>query len=79
MKKTELIFRLTNLEIPQDSYSLDGGFPSETFVVSKNIIGWEFYYSERGSKTGQVNFHSEEEAYDYLHEVLKNEKGKNYF
>jgi hypothetical protein len=70
MTKTELIKKLSELNIPRDMYSFDSEFPSEAYVVLKTINCWEYYYSERGLKTGRIIFDSEEQAYEHLYAVL---------
>lgn len=56
--------------IEDDSYSLDGGLPSERYVLEITEGGWNVYYSERGLRTAQRHFQTESEACEYLFEKL---------
>ena len=52
--------------IRRDSYSLDGGMPSERYVLAIIEGGWAVYYSERRSRNGESRFETEDEACDEL-------------
>lgn len=43
-------------------YSLDGGSPNERLCMSAEAGKWCVYYSERGRRTGEQCYGSEEEA-----------------
>lgn len=47
-------------------------YPNEAYCIwqTKNK-GWEVYYSERGCKSGLVEFNTESEACEYLMEIIK--------
>lgn len=53
-------------QVPNDLYSLNGGFPSESFCLNKVDANWEVYYSERGVKSSIVSFNNESDACEYL-------------
>lgn len=70
MNKEELRKRLIEERIPQDTYSLDGGFPYDKYCLLQNNGIWEVYYSERGSKFKLKTFTSEENACEYFYNWL---------
>ena len=45
---------------------LNGGLLNETCTIGKTARGWEFYYSERGQKSGLKIFASESKACEYF-------------
>ena len=59
-----------NEKIPKDSYSFDGGLPSEALCIFRHGEEWEIYYSERGKKTNLVTFKMESEACEYFYNHL---------
>ncbi len=71
MTKVELENRLKTENIPERMYSLDGGLPHDKCCLSKTELGWEVYYSERGSKFDVEIFHSENKACDRFYEKIK--------
>ena len=72
MTVEELKRNLTEMNIPEDMYSLmTGGYPNEAFCLIKSDKGWEVYYSERGQKSSVREFSSESEACEYLKQKLK--------
>lgn len=62
--------RLIAENIPQDTYSLDGGLPYDKFCLSKTDGIWEVYYSERGEKFKLKTFTIEEDACEYFYKWL---------
>lgn len=52
------------------SYSLDGGHPSESYVLEDRRSVWVVYYSERGLETGLESFDTEAEALGHLLDQL---------
>lgn len=66
MNRIRLKEILQNNQVPSDLYSLQGGFPSESYCLNKVNSNWEVYYSERGVKSGIINFDNESEACEYL-------------
>lgn len=73
MNKAELKSKLEQANVYPQAYSLDGGLPSERYVLSYEESGrWDVYYSERGQKTGLRSFDSESAACKFfLDYVLK--------
>jgi hypothetical protein len=57
---------LIHNHVPEDSYSLEGGFLPERYCLSEVGYKWEVYYSERGLKSGLRQFDTEAEACDYF-------------
>ena len=70
----ELLVQLENHGIRRDSYSLDGGLPSELYCLNHQGERWEVYYSERGQKTGLQVFVSEEEACRVFLDLIMNDE-----
>lgn len=48
--------------IRESAYSLEGGLPPERYVLALEEGGWSVYYSERGTRTGERRFETEDEA-----------------
>lgn len=69
--------KLDKAGIPSNSYQLYGGLPNEIFCISKNDMGWEIYYSERGCKTGLRVFSSESAACEHFYSMLLNHFADN--
>lgn len=71
MNKSELKERLERENVKQSAYSLEGGLPSEAFVLNQNGNQWEVYYSERGNKSGLKIFDSENDACDEFYREME--------
>ena len=70
MKKDELKKALEDKGIPKELYNLDGiGRTDERFCIECNNK-WEVYFCERGIKTTDLIFDTEEEACQYIFEEL---------
>jgi len=59
--------------INSNTYALDGGHPSEKYVIDVRPGGWAVYYSERGLESGLQEFDTEDAACRYLLEQLRND------
>jgi hypothetical protein len=70
MNRGVLRVRLDALNIAPSAYSLDGGHPSEVYVLDQCYGAWRVYYSERGQESGLVEFQSESDACEYLLALL---------
>lgn len=67
MKVADLAALLAKSNIPPDSYCLTGGLPNECYCLEQLTNGkWQVYYSERGLRTGPMEFETEGEACDYF-------------
>jgi hypothetical protein len=75
MTKAELKRKLESSGMPRDSYSLSGGLPNEAYCLEQAGDKWHVYYSERGSKSALKTFDSEQEACDYLFELVRRDSG----
>lgn len=64
MDKFELKRKLDNLSIDPNSYSLGGECSDETLCLEERHGKWSIYYSERGLRTKEESFDSEEKACD---------------
>ncbi len=70
MTINELQVKLDELNISKELYSLQGGLPNEKLCLVKEDT-WKIYYSERGSRTGEKAYESEEEACEVFLRKLK--------
>lgn len=52
------------------AYSLEGGHPSERYVLDQRGNEWVVFYSERGLETGLRSFESEDLACRHLVDLL---------
>ena len=62
MNKHELEQKLNDLGIDPDSYSLNGECMNETLCLENNYGRWSIFYSERGLRTNEEIFDSEDKA-----------------
>lgn len=71
MKKNELRDVLIEMGIPPILYNLDGnGRTDERFCLELINNEWRVYFSERGVKTTNEKFSSEEEACQFIYDQL---------
>jgi len=56
--RQEFAAAVDRVGISQSSFCLDGGLPSEQYVLSEDEAGWSIYYSERGFRQSEVGFPS---------------------
>lgn len=72
MNRRTLKKALLDHNIPQDAYSLAGGFPNEAYCIERHDDKWHVYYSERGRKNTIGIFSTENDACKcLLSELLK--------
>ena len=71
MRIGELRAVLDGAGVDPRAYSLEGGLPSEAYVIAPGAGRWEVYYSERGQRSGLETFYDEDEACArFLEQVL---------
>ena len=71
MNVEQLKKELDNLKIPKMSYSiLEGGTPSETLCLVLEDK-WRIFYSERGERTLELEYLTEEEACETFLRMLR--------
>ena len=71
MKKEELRDKLIEMGVPSILYNLDGNARTdERFCLEFANNEWRVYFSERGVKTTNERFLSEEEACQFIYEQL---------
>lgn len=71
MTREDLSRLLVERNISPLAYSLGGGLPNERYVLSQEPGGrWSVYYSERGQKSGEHIFDTEDAACRYLLNLL---------
>lgn len=71
MTKDELVVWAAANGIPRDSYSLEGGHPSEALVLDARGPTWAVYYSERGLEQDLNVFIHESDALKYFRTRLE--------
>ncbi len=73
MNKVLLKEYLEKLKFDPRTYSLEGGLPTEKYVLEERYGEWCVYYSEKSIRSNERRFDNEEAACDYLLAVLKND------
>ena len=73
MNRRKLQDSLTALGVRPDAYSLNGGYPNESYVLSYDGRRWSVYYSERGQASGVKEFETESEACAYILQLIKSD------
>ncbi len=53
-----------------DSYSIEGELRDESMCLEAKAGGWAVFYSERGLRSGERWFETEDEACDFLAQRL---------
>jgi hypothetical protein len=66
MNREALLAAADREGIRSSAYSLDGGLPSERYVLALVAGGWSVYYSERGERVSEAFFGTEDETCSYL-------------
>ena len=66
MNRTGLQALLDAERVRANSYSIDGGVQDESMVLEEGTTGWIVYYAERGLRSGERLFATEEDACDFL-------------
>ncbi len=62
MNVDELRDLLRRKPVPEDAFVLDGSLVNEAYVLGQEGREWTVYYSERGERTGERRFDSEDAA-----------------
>ena len=57
-------------DVDPAAYSLDGGLPFEAYVLERQPLGWAVYYSQRGLRSNEEPFTTEDEACARLLELV---------
>lgn len=66
MNVKELVERLKEANIPNDSYSILENKKDESICLVNETGTWEVFYSERGLRTELARFTGEDEACDHF-------------
>jgi hypothetical protein len=75
MNIKELIEILRSMGIPDTRYSLDGSLWPDRIVLYHNYSLWEvFYFDERGNRNPLRNFDNENDACEYILNILRQEQ-----
>ena len=73
MNKVLLKEYLEKFAFDPRTYSLEGGLPTEKYVLEETYGKWCVYYSEKGLRSGERQFDNEEAACDYFLAILKSD------
>jgi hypothetical protein len=73
MDRHELTTALEKIHVDPSAYSLDGGLPVEKYCLEDRPGEWAVYCSERGLRSGERVFASEDAAMRYLFELLRDD------
>jgi hypothetical protein len=73
LDRDDLVVELDRLGIDRMAYSLDGGLPGEKYCLEDRRSEWAVYYSERGLRTGERIFATEDAAARYLLGLLRHD------
>jgi hypothetical protein len=68
MNLVELKAELDRAGVDPEAYSLEGRHLHESYVLERGVGGWFIYYSERGKRTDEQFFGTEDAACRYLFE-----------
>lgn len=71
MKRDELAGKLASENVSKSLYSLNGSLPNEKLCLDFVDNKWVVYYSERGCRTGLIEFDNEDDACLFLYERIK--------
>lgn len=66
MNRVQLREFLDSENVRRDAYSLDESWCSECYRLEQVGSAWAVYYAERGLRSGERRFESEDDACDYL-------------
>jgi hypothetical protein len=75
VKKADLIKKLDEKGVPQQSYSLDGLKGGECLCVVDEDGVWKVVYNSRGKITDSTKCESEEAAYDEIYKQIADAYG----
>lgn len=73
MNKQQLQVALSEENIRDDAYDLNGGHMPEMYTLSERDGKWVVYYSERGLESGKREFATESEACQNLLSRIRND------
>jgi len=75
MNKEQLESRLKKQNINPNLYALDGNPIVDRIILMKVDLGWEiFYFDDKGKKENVKRFLNENDACDYVYQVLKDDQ-----
>ncbi|WNJ95699.1 hypothetical protein RND59_00820 [Vibrio ruber] len=75
MRKADLIEKLNEKGVPQQSYSVDGMKGGECLCIVEECGIWKVVYNSRGKITNSVECESEEAAYDEIYKQISDAYG----
>jgi len=75
MNRKELKYKLGELNVYPESYSLEEELLPDSIVLYPNYSKWEvFYFDERGNRDNERIFFSENDACNYIYNHFKKQK-----
>ena len=75
MNREGLLALLVAERVRLDSFSIDGSEKDESLCLQIVEGGWAVYYAERGLRSGERRFHTEDEACDFMARRLLADEG----
>jgi hypothetical protein len=66
MSRARLVELLEAESVDANSYRLDGSRGDECLVLETHVGGWVVFYAERGLRTGERCFETEDEACRFM-------------
>jgi len=66
VNRQSLTALLTAEHVRADAYSIDGSVKDEALCLVAGAGGWFVFYSERGLRSGERKFETEDDACDFL-------------
>ena len=75
MTRDELRIILRKEGFPDDTFSLEGGSPTEAYCLDHFGNDWTVYYSERGHRNAEVSFRDETTATEYFLALMRRDVG----
>jgi len=78
MNRTGLHELLDREGVDPDAYSLEGARRDECLILEVGAGGWCVYYSERGLRSGERHFETEDDACEEMAQMLLRDHGNRY-
>lgn len=78
VNRTGLCELLDREGVDPDAYSVDGARRNECLILEVEPGGWCVYYSERGLRSGEQHFDTEDEACEEMAQMLLRDQSNRY-
>jgi hypothetical protein len=70
MMKSAFLASMTSHSVRPDAYSIGDYSADECYVALQSAAQWLVFYSQRGVRSNVVHFSTEEDALDYLNDIV---------